>query len=205
MDTREGSIQGRKPLLLVISFILVTAAELRDDTTKTVKTSYFAAGIYSDADCKYPTTINITQYTKGRVNAMNVPFSQDGAISKLLMLRNVPSGAPFTCSIDGTLEAAGLQSVSFQIECNSTDPGQYLFAAYSNKRCEGTPKYVPFERATAVPFVTGRCFRSTILSYLRLAPADIWMKYNASLVEIAGQQVCKEKGGGTTDSFESYL
>jgi len=121
---------------------------------------------------------------------MNVPFSQDGAISKWLMVRNVPTNASFTCSVDGTLAAAGLTGVSFRIECNSTDPGQYLFTAFGNKRCDGTPNPAPFDLAAAVPFITGQCFQSTLAG--KLMPV-VWMKYNASLVETAGQQMCKGK------------
>merc|ERR1711879_230615 len=102
-----------------------------------------------------------------------------------LMERNAPSDAPFACSVDATLAAAGVQGVSFQIECNSSDPSQYVWTTYGNKRCNGTPKRAAMDPTVAIPFITGKCFRST-LHGMGLAPDGIWMKYNASLVEAAG-------------------
>jgi len=157
-----------------------------------VDSEYFSGQLYSDSNCTIPTTVDVTAYTRGFLNITGprTPWASGDNIHKWYMVRDVPSNAPFTCSIDGTLASANppFSAPSFQITCNKTN-GNYLFINYEGVACEGPPSGVSvLPPSVAVPMITGGCFVAP-LHGMGLAPAGIYMRYNGSLVA-DGQQLC---------------
>jgi len=145
--------------------------------------SLYLGQLYSDSQCTTTVAVNVTQQSKGKVNA--------GVVSQWQMIAPVTSANQSFCLLDNTIASASppIPSPSFTITCDSVQGG-YVMTTYFGRSCDGAVLSAsPMDYDVATAMFSGGCFEGPAAK-LGWVPAGTYEKFNASVFGTSNLQAC---------------